>query len=175
MRNRPNRPNRAGRNRIITKPKAADPYAAEIAEAPSLDVLLVPVGREPVRVKVKKHWRAYQRLIGGQYYTWTLIGPGVELLCAEDIHVIEDQPNGCGLYGAYFFVGTSEGQCRSLTEEEFRKCLAWWAAKRHERQPSPEEVKGSLRSVVTGSLEHLESVRQQREAAIADREFWDSL
>lgn len=102
----------------------------------------------------------------------------MEIICADDIRGIEGQPNGCGLYGPYFFIGSDEEEeqeYRSLTEEEVSKCLRYWAARRHEAPPTPEEIRGSLRVVEIGSAEWEEHQRRQRAAEAEARASWDSL
>ncbi len=134
---------------------------------------MVPVGGEPFRMEIEGHCRAWQRAIGDRYFTSVAVGPRISIVCDEDYHGIEDQPNGCGLYGPYFFVKMgSDGDPRSLTKPELEKCRRYWQARRYDAPPEPG---GSHRVLTAGTEEFEEFLRVCRIEAEAKRTFWESI
>ncbi|WP_165252051.1 DUF3846 domain-containing protein [Paludisphaera soli] len=141
-----------------------------------LVILMVPVGGEPCRAAVDDHCEAWQKAIGDRYFQMVEVGTGVCIVCAEDYHGIEDRPNGCGLYGPYFFVKVDvNGNSRSLTERQLEKCRRYWEARRHEAPPTPDEIDASCRVLALGSEEYEQYRLARRREAEALRRFWDSI
>lgn len=141
-----------------------------------LVVLMVPVGGEPYRMEIDDHCDAWQQSIGDRYFQMVDVGPGVCIVCAEDYHGIEDRPNGCGLYGPYFFVKVDvNGNSRSLTKRQLEKCGRYWEARRHDTPPTPDEIDASCRVLILGSEEFEQYRLARRREAEALRRFWESI
>lgn len=139
-------------------------------------VLMVPVGAEPHRAEIEDDYREWRKAVGGRSFEMVGVSPGIHIVCADDRHGIEDQPNGCGLYGPYFFVKVdANGYSRSLTEAQLEKCRRYWQARRHETPPKPGDVEVSFAVFGFGTPEHDAFLRAQLEEAEAKRRFWDSL
>ena len=141
-------------------------------------VLMVPVGGEPYKAEIEDHYRAWQEAVGDRSFEMVGVGPGISIVCADDYHGIEDQQNGCGLYGPYFFVKVdANGHSRSLTEAQLTKCRRYWEARRHDAPPKPSELDGSFQVFAfdLGSPEHDAYLKARQKEAEEKRRFWGSL
>lgn len=141
-------------------------------------VLMVPVGKEPRRAEIEDGCDGWQEALGGRSFDMVGVGPGVFIVCADDYHGLDDRPNGCGLYGPYFFVKVdANGHSRSLTEAQLEKCRRYWEARRHVAPPTPAEIDGSGKvfAFSLGSPEHDAYLADRRKEAEAKRRFWESL
>lgn len=141
-------------------------------------VLMVPVGGEPYPAEIEDHYREWQKAVGGRSFEMVGVGPGISIVCADDYHGLEDRPNGCGLYGPYFFVKVNvNGHSRSLTEAQLEKCRRYWEARRHDAPPKPSEIDGSAKvfAFAYGSPEHDAYLRARRREAEEKLRFWQSL
>ena len=141
------------------------------SEATGVRFLLVSVDKEPVEATVETDYRAFQRIIGNRDFTVDRIGGGVDIVCADDAHGIEHLPNACGYYGTYFFSRTAiEGRTISLSDEDIRKCRAWFERNRVKRCPTRAELDGSVRVIRTDS-EEWRAIREQQQRD-AERAEW---
>jgi len=141
-----------------------------------LVVLMVPVRTEPHQMEIEDHYRAWQKEVGDRSFEMVGVGPGISIVCADDYHGLEDRPNGCGLYGPYFFVKVdANGHSRSLTEAQLEKCRRYWEARRHEAPPTPAEIDGSCRVLTLGSEDFEQYRLARRREAEAKRKFWESI
>lgn len=141
-------------------------------------VLMVPVGGEPYRAEIEDHYRAWQRAIDDRSFEMVEVGPGICIVCVDDHHGVEDQPNGCGLYGPYFFVKVDvNGHSRSLTEGQLKKCRRYWEARKYVAPPKPGEIDGSFEvfAFEYGSPEHDAYLRARRMEAEGKLRFWESI
>jgi len=139
-------------------------------------VLMVPVGCEPHRVEIEDHYREWRRAVGGGSFEMVGVGPGISIVCADDYHGVEDQPNGCGLYGPYFFVRVDRnGNSRSLTDGQLEKCRRYREARRNDAPPKPSDIDASWAVSAFGLTEFDAFLRAHQEEATANHRFWESL
>lgn len=138
-------------------------------------VLMVPVGGEPNPLEIDDHWRAWRRAVGDRSFQMVGVGPGVFIACADDYHGLEAQPNGCGLYGPYFFVRVDvSGHSRSLTDRQLEKCRRYWEARRDKTPPSPNEIDASFQVFTVGPKEYEHYRLARRKEADAMRKSWEA-
>ena len=137
-------------------------------------VLMVPVGAEPHRAEIEDDYRDWREAVGGG--SFEMVGVGISIVCADDYHGVEDQPNGCGLYGPYFFVRVDvNGNSRSLTERQLDRCRRYWEARRHDAPPKPSDIDASWSVSAFDLPEYDAFLRAHQEEAEAKRRFWESL
>ncbi len=140
----------------------------------SKEILMVNVGQPPVEDTVEDDWEEICNKIGGPNYTTVPIAPNVRLVAAENWQLVRDQPNSCGMYGAFFFARfRRDGVMLSLTQEDKRKCLRWYELKKD--VPPPPEAAMRTRVMTLNSNEYDRLVREQQASASAIVDLWRSL
>ena len=110
-------------------------------------ILLVPFGKAAIETEIERGYKSFQRAIGKRSFEAVRVSPTISLICADDYHGLEHRPNGCGLYGDYFFIGVVEGDHRSLTDQELARSRAYLKQNRGKKPPTTSELDASVRVV----------------------------